>query len=165
NEKEPFLLPAGSAPVKVPLAAIAPPPPAAGSTAPAANADNSNDITGGLLLVVTSADGKSKPYFKWIELQMLQPDDLLAIKDPTYREGKLTFRVELKDPKLIDEMGLAKQPLKLTWEPQALPTEIREPTKEVLLTASDKQGAMFSAIVPPSVRWPLFVQLHVDGDP
>jgi hypothetical protein len=165
NEKEPFLLPAGSMPVKVPLAPIAPPPPVPASTAPAANPDKNNDVTGGLLLVVTSADGKSKPYFKWIELQMLQPDDLLAIKEPTYREGKLSFRVELKDPKLIDEMALAKQPLKLTWETQALPLEIREPTKESLLTASDKQGAMFTAIVPPSVRWPLYLQLHVDGDP
>lgn len=165
NEKEPFLLPAGSVPVKVPLAAIAPPAPAASANPSTANPDKSNDLTGGLLLVVTSADGKSKPHFKWIELQMLQPDDLLVIKPPTYREGKLTFRVELKDAKLIEEMGLTKQPLKLTWETQALPADVREPTKEGLLTASDNPGATFSATVPPTVRWPLYLQLHVDGDP
>src|SRR5437667_273111 len=58
SEKDPFLLPAGSAPVKVPLAAVAPSPPTPAGNSPTIAADKNADVTGGLLLVVTSADGQ-----------------------------------------------------------------------------------------------------------
>jgi hypothetical protein len=163
NEKEPVSLPAnGASSARLALTAVAPPP----TATPAANPPPiGEDVTGGLLLVVQSAEGKGNPYFKWIELQMLQPDDLLAIKEPRYREGELSFRVELKDTKLIDEMGLAKESLKLAWEGQSLPREVREPTKLAEILASDTQGAIFSAKVSAAVPWPLTVQLHVDRDP
>src|SRR5262249_43726520 len=166
NEKEPLLLTTSSAPVKVPLAAAA----AAASPMPpggaAANAPKGEDITGGLLLVLTSADGKGKPFFKWIELQMLQPDDLLEIKEPRYRDDKLSFRVGLKDPRLVEEMGLAKQPLTIVWDGQSLPRAVREATKEAQIASGGATTAEFSATVDSAtIRWPIYIQLYVDRDP
>ena len=60
-------------------------------------------------------------------------------------------------------MGLVKQPLALAWESQSLPAEVRIEKKELALKAAPPL-ADFSAIVPATVRLPLFLQLHVDRD-
>ena len=38
-------------------------------------------------------------------IYVAQPDDLLEIKEPKYRDDKLSFRVGLKDPKLVARLG------------------------------------------------------------
>jgi hypothetical protein len=116
--------------------------------------------------VLTSADGKAKPFVKWVELQMLPPDDLLEIKgDPALREGKLAFRVGLKDPKLVEELGLAKQPVAVVWDSQPLPPDVREPVKEGMIAAAGASVAEFTALAPATLRGPIYIQLQVDRDP
>ena len=94
---------------------------------------------------------------------MLQPDDLLQVMEPGLRDGKLSFRVGLKDRQLVEEMG-SPNAVALVWDSQSLPTEVREPTKEAAITAVIPQ-AEFSAKVSSTIRWPLYFQIHVDRDP
>jgi hypothetical protein len=62
-------------------------------------------------------------------------------------------------------MGLAKQPLTIVWDSQSLPPEISNVKKEATIGPGDIQGAEFTANVPATVRWPLYIQLYVDRDP
>jgi hypothetical protein len=164
NEKQPLVLPPSQVPVKTLLVPVptATPPAAANAAQPA---EKGEDVTDGLLLVLTSADGKGNSHVKWIELQMHQPDDLLEIREPAVRDGKLSFRVGLKDPALVEEMGLAKQPLAIAWDGQSLPVEVREATKELPIPAGDGPPAEFTALVSDRAVWPLFIQLQTDRDP
>lgn len=168
SEKEPILLPANQSPVRVALAPLAAPAAPAGSAAGAAQpkpADDAADVTSGLVLVLTSADGKSRPYAKWIELLVHQPNDLLEIKKPLYEQGRLSYRVGLKDDYLVEEMGLSKQPLLLAWDTLPLPVEVQPVAKEAPLAAEGEPVVSLAASVASSVTWPIYLQLAADGYP
>jgi hypothetical protein len=147
--------------VELPLEAVAPPPRAA----PTTGAPPADDGISGLLLVLTSADGKEyPPYVKWIELAPRVPNDVFEIKSPTYREldRRLSFRVGLV--READELERGQQPIEIKWDQRALPAGMQDGKFEAQLSAEDRTPEL-SAIVPENARWPLFVQLHIDGYP
>jgi hypothetical protein len=166
DEKTPLALAAGaSQPVVVPLVAAAKPsPPPAAAAPPPASPSMGADCSDGLLLVLTRAGGKTgEPYVKWIEFRPDLPDNLLEIRQPAYRDGRLSFVVELKSQRFVAEMGLAQQPMKVRWDRRSLPGGQADPM-EADITA-EKPSAEFSTALSPQAPWPLVVHLQVDGYP
>jgi hypothetical protein len=149
----------------VPLLLEAAAPPAAAAPPMGAAGPPKADVSAGLVLVLSSADGKDlQPYVKWIELVPYLPDDLLEIRRPAYRNGRLSFSVGLKDARLADELGLAQQPVKIQWDRQALPAGVGEGKFETLLDTENREPELW-AMVPESAAWPLYIQLHIDDYP
>jgi hypothetical protein len=148
-------------PVAIPLEPVAPPPmPGAPGAAPA-----KADISNGLVLVLSSADGKElQPFVKWIELATYLPDDLLEIRRPELRNGRLSFVVGLKDERLANELGLAQRPLVIQWERQALPPGIADGQLRAELSSDNREPELWAQL-PAGTRWPLVVQLHIDDYP
>lgn len=167
TDKDGLVLPANNKPVRVALAPPVPPAGPSGTAAPpASRGDDNGDVTAGLVLVITSADNKSPPHVKWIELETMPPDRLLEIREGKLEGGKLSFPVALREPDVLrEELGLAKQPLKLVWEKQSLPPGILVAENAVEMTAQGEAVVSFSATAGGEVPWPLILQLSVDGYP
>jgi hypothetical protein len=164
GEKNPLDLPANQAQF-VPVMLEAAAPPAAAAPPMGAAGPPKTDVSAGLVLVLSSADGKNlQPYVKWIELAPYLPDDLFEISPPTYRNGRLSFSVGLKDSRYVQELGLAQEPVKIQWDRQALPSGITSGRFEEEL-GPEKLAPELSAMIPESADWPIYVQLHIDGYP
>lgn len=171
NLQEPLVFPSlGSRLVPLPLAAAGASPPAAAGpgpspAAPASGTPSAPDVTSGLLLLLTSPDGRHRPSAHWIELTVPDPDDWLAAEPPVLSEGTLRWQVGLKAPPLAAELGLESQPLSLVWDRRTLPDDVRERGPLERQVTADGRPAVFTASLPPTLRWPLFLALHVDGYP
>ena len=172
NPQEPLVLPPlGSRLVPLPLVAAGLPPPAASGAAPAASGASSGpedagiDVTAGLVLILTSPGGMQRPLVHWIELAVPDPDEWLAAQRPEQHEGALHVRVGLKDATLAGELGLESQPLSLVWDRRTLPDEVRERGPLARQLTADGRPVLFTTSLPPTLPWPLYLALHVDGYP
>ncbi|MEX2176506.1 MAG: caspase family protein [Pirellulaceae bacterium] len=166
DEKTPLTLGPGVTPV---LAALQPPPPPAMPTAAATSPPASVDVTAGLVLVLFSDNQPREPYVKWLEVQPYVPDDLLEVKNPAFNNGRLSFQVGLKDPRIAAGIGLAETPLIIRWDEtsrSSAPSDERigQGTFEAPI-GSPEDNAQLEAMIPNQARWPIEVQLQIGGYP